>query len=98
MQGLRTRLGAALATCLVAVPATALTATETRAFDPNQKVCERVETTGSRVAVKRVCLTRVQWAEKRKAEQAFTSEIQRGMGGNRCTSGLGGARRGAPSC
>lgn len=64
--------------------------------DPNEKICEKVEVIGSRVAMKRVCLTRAQWADKRKAEREFTSDLQRSMGGNRCTEA--DPRKGAPSC
>lgn len=42
--------------------------------DPNQVVCEKVEVLGSRVSTKRVCMTRSEWAERRRTERM---EIER---------------------
>ena len=41
--------------------------------DPNQVVCVRERETGSRVATRRVCRTRAEWAEH-EAEQRRTLE------------------------
>ena len=37
--------------------------------DPDQVVCEKVVATGSRVNVKRVCLTRREWDEARQSDR-----------------------------
>ena len=42
--------------------------------DPNQVVCEKVEVLGSRVSTKKVCMTRSEWAERRRTERM---EIER---------------------
>ena len=36
------------------------------ALDPNEKICETIKPLGSRLATKRVCATRAEWAEQRK--------------------------------
>ncbi len=36
------------------------------AKDPNKVICEREEETGSRLAARRVCLTREQWEMRRR--------------------------------
>ena len=51
--------------------------------DPNQKICEKVEITGSRLATKRVCMTRRQWDDTRLQDRQEIERIQtqRGMKG-----------------
>ena len=65
-------------------PATAApVAQEKKANDPNQVVCERQESTGSRIASKRVCMTRAQWAERKLQDRQELDrvQIQRGSKG-----------------
>ena len=45
--------------------------------DPNERVCENVTMIGSRLAVRRVCATRAEWAEKRKLDREALDDIQR---------------------
>lgn len=45
--------------------------------DPNQKICEDVTEIGSRIAKKRVCATRAEWALRRKADREVVDDIQR---------------------
>ena len=66
--------------------------------DANEKVCETVTTIGSRIAAKKVCATRAEWAQKRKDDRNLAEDIQHGMGFNRCTDSPGGARKGTVSC
>ena len=50
--------------------------------DPGQQViCEKQEVVGSRLAVKRVCKTRAQWAEDRLQDRKEVERVQtqRGM-------------------
>lgn len=39
-------------------------------------VCQKFEATGSRIAVKRVCMTRSQWADQQRLEQQEIQEAQ----------------------
>lgn len=47
-----------------------------KAPDPNQVVCEKQEETGSRLATKRVCMTRSQWAEQRRLDRQDVEKAQ----------------------
>jgi invasion protein IalB len=47
-----------------------------KALDPNQVVCEKQEETGSRLASKRVCMTRSQWAEQRRLDRQEVDRAQ----------------------
>ena len=48
--------------------------------DPNEVVCEKQEVLGSRVATKRICMTRAEWAEKRRVERLEIERAQTGRG------------------
>jgi hypothetical protein len=37
--------------------------------DPNEKVCEKQSILGSRLATRRVCATRAEWAESRRLDK-----------------------------
>ena len=97
MQGsLRAALAATLALCFVAVPAGAETSKpQKRTYDPNEKVCEKVQVLGSRLAVKRVCATRAEWAARRQSDRETTEIIQTRMVGP-CS--VINSHTGAPSC
>ena len=58
-------------------PVAADPATQKKPVDPNQKVCEDVVATGSRLATKRICATRAEWAEKRKEDRDVVDQAQR---------------------
>ena len=45
--------------------------------DPNKIICETQEVIGSRLATKRVCATRAQWAERRLQERLQIDQSQR---------------------
>ena len=45
--------------------------------NPDDKVCEDITIIGSRLAVKRVCATRAQWAEKRRRDRDLVDQAQR---------------------
>ena len=51
-------------------------ATTAPALDPNAVVCEKQEVLGSRLAKKRVCMTRSQWADWRLQDR---QELDRGQ-------------------
>jgi hypothetical protein len=44
--------------------------------DMNEIVCEKQEVLGSRLAVRRVCQTRAQWAEQRRTERDLVQASQ----------------------
>lgn len=46
------------------------------ARDPNEVVCEKQEEIGSRIATKRVCMTRSQWAEQRRLDRQDVEKAQ----------------------
>jgi hypothetical protein len=83
-----TYLATAAACVCVAAPAIGQAPAESqqqqaKTLDPNQVVCEKIEVVGSRVAVKRVCMTRSQWAERRLQDRQDLEQAQtrRGMKG-----------------
>lgn len=47
--------------------------------DPNKVVCEKQEVLGSRLATKRVCKTRAEWAEQRRADRDLVQRSQLGV-------------------
>lgn len=44
--------------------------------DPNERVCEKQTVVGSRLAVRRVCATRAEWAEKRRLDREAIDKTQ----------------------
>ena len=46
------------------------------ARDPNEIVCERQQQLGSRLATERVCKTRAEWAEERRAQRMDVDKAQ----------------------
>jgi hypothetical protein len=47
-----------------------------KTLDPNEVVCEKSEVIGSRLAVKRVCMTRHEWAERRRLDRQEIDRAQ----------------------
>ena len=64
----------AIAQAPVAAPAQ--TQTTAKKDDPNEKICVKEESTGSRVAVKRVCMTRAEWADRKLQDQQELTRVQ----------------------
>ena len=71
------------------------TAPKPKKGDPNEIVCEKVEVIGSRLAVKKVCGTRAEWAEKRKQDRDVVDQAQRAANGPCATVN---SHTGAPAC
>jgi hypothetical protein len=46
------------------------------AKDPNEIVCEKQEVIGSRLATDKVCKTRAEWAEERRASRMDVEKTQ----------------------
>jgi hypothetical protein len=44
--------------------------------DPNEMLCETQKEIGSRLAKKRVCMTRAQWAERRREDRDVIQKSQ----------------------
>lgn len=49
-----------------------------KAKDPNRKICEKVEVTGSRLGATKVCMTAQQWEDQRRAQRDDLENAQRG--------------------
>ena len=45
--------------------------------DPNAKVCETVSQVGSRLSKKKICATRAEWAEIKRADREIVDQAQR---------------------
>lgn len=55
--------------------------------DPNERLCETLTPTGSRITTKRFCGTRAEWAEKKREDRAVTEQLQRNVCARRTGSG-----------
>lgn len=64
-------------------------------LDPNQRICEDVTEVGSRLATKRICATRAEWAEKRKQDRDTVDDAQRSA---HIGCSVVGTHSGTPSC
>ena len=53
-------------------------AANTNVGDPNERICETVTPTGSRLTTKRFCGTRAEWAEKKLQDRQELEKAQRG--------------------
>jgi hypothetical protein len=67
----------AVASLAFAAAATAQNGKAKEPLDPNEKVCETIKPVGSRLATKRVCATRAEWAEYRKQDRDAVDKAQR---------------------
>jgi hypothetical protein len=56
---------------------TALAAVPTKKNDSNKMICRTMEETGSRLAGKRVCLTREQWRQQSDMQRENLEKAQR---------------------
>ena len=77
-------VGAALAVAAFAAPVAAQTnSAPARTHgsqaqgDPNERICEDIKLTGSRLAVRRFCGTRAEWAERQLQDKMEVERIQR---------------------
>jgi hypothetical protein len=74
-------MGSAARWLLASVTAVALAAPATskeREYDPEEMICERQPVLGSRLAKKKVCMTRAQWDEKRRDDRDTVDKQQLG--------------------
>ncbi len=71
---------APLAGCLLATAALAQTQPaqpQPQASSRNEKVCENIVVTGSRLATKRFCGTRAEWEDRRRQDREAVEAAQR---------------------
>jgi hypothetical protein len=67
----------AVAMLAAAVPVRAEDTTSSKKQkDPNEIVCEKTEVLGSRLAKKKICMTRAQWAEQRRLNRQEVDKVQ----------------------
>jgi hypothetical protein len=52
-------------------------ATNTNVGDPNERICETIKPIGSRLATKRFCGTRAEWADRKLQEKQALEDAQR---------------------
>jgi hypothetical protein len=52
-------------------------ATNTNVGNPNEKICETIKPIGSRLATKRFCGTRAEWADRKLQEKQALEAAQR---------------------
>jgi hypothetical protein len=50
-------------------------------YDPNEKICVKQETTGTRLGAKRVCMTRAEWDDRKLQDQQELTRVQVQRGG-----------------
>ena len=67
--------------CFVVVPSPAFASSEStpnfKTGDPSERICEKIVVTGSRLAAKKFCGTRAQWADKQLQDRQEVERIQR---------------------
>lgn len=88
---------AAIAGSLITAPVAAAGSASAQAdgYDPNERVCEKIIVTGSRIASKTVCMTRAQWAERQRDDRDAVERAQRAANGPCSTVNT---RTSAPTC
>ena len=89
------RLGAALALTVMPLTAQAADKPKPKPYDPDEKICEKVEVLGTRIATKRICATRAEWEERRRMEREVVDDAQRRVNGPCSTVNT---HSGAPAC
>lgn len=78
---------------LAAVPASAADPAASKQGARNDRVCEDITLTGSRLATKRFCGTRAEWEDRKRQDREAVEAAQRGP----CVLQSTGMR-GRPSC
>lgn len=70
-------LGCPLSPAFAGPPASVASERVRPPADPNQKVCEDITMVGSRLATKRICATRAEWAAQKQRDKDEVDRIQR---------------------
>jgi hypothetical protein len=84
-----------IAALLVLPAAAANSAPTAKGTDPNERICENITLTGSRLATKRICATRAQWAERLRLDREAIDQAQRAANPPCATVNT---HSGAPTC
>ena len=48
----------------------------TAAYDGDRVICEKIKETGSRISTKKICMTKLQWEEKRRRDRDALEDAQ----------------------
>ena len=48
--------------------------------DPNAKICEKIDITGSRLGSRKICMTAAQWAQQRQDHRNDLERAQKNVG------------------
>jgi len=48
-----------------------------KSLDPNEKVCEKITIVGSRLATRRICAKRAEWADYKRQDRDALEKAQR---------------------
>ena len=71
------RLSIAVVAAVALIPATASAEqNKSAAKDPNRIICEKQEVLGSRLATKKICMTRAQWADLQLQDRQEIDRVQ----------------------
>ena len=95
----RILVGVAVGTALMSSPGMAqdqsakVRAPNTSTGNPDERICERITLVGSRLATKRFCGTRAEWADRKRQDREALEAAQRGPCQIQSTSASG-----RPSC
>jgi invasion protein IalB len=68
--------GALAAQSQQAAPSNSGASSAAKTLDPNEVVCEKQEVIGSRLASKRICMTRSQWADQKGQDRQEVEKVQ----------------------
>lgn len=66
----------ALVACVLAAPAVQAEPPTKSKGDPDEMICERQKVLGSRLAKRKVCMTRAQWEERRRDDRDLVHRSQ----------------------
>jgi hypothetical protein len=86
---------ATVAGALIAAPVGAAAPAQAGGYDPNERVCEKITVTGSRLASKTVCMTRAQWEQRKRDDREAVEGAQRAANAPCSTVNT---HTGAPNC
>lgn len=90
-------LALAIATTIPAASPVAAQDQNKPGYDPNEKVCENVTAIGSRLAKKRICATRAEWAERNRLDREAVAQAQKQIVGP-CQTTPSGRNGGPTAC
>lgn len=69
----------AFTVAVAAVSAMAQATPPAKPLDPNRRICEVEEATGTRLGARKVCLTAAQWEERRREHRETVERAQKNV-------------------